>query len=338
MAPVKNSRVLFVQPPTGYPQPGVNTTFDDSQMIDPDTVSLNGGFLLKTLVLSIEPYNRGLMMFGYQKGLPITSFGFGRVIRTENPDVKAGDHIYGMIPVQEYSVVADKSEISWFMFLENKEKIPWSLYVGVAGVPGQTAYCGWKEFASPKKGDVVFVTTGSGPVGATVIQLAKQDGCKVIASAGSDEKVAHCIKFGADVAFNYKTTSLSEVLAKEGPVDIYWDNVGGETLDNTLLHAGKGARFIECGMISVYNNAPPVMKNMLQLVTCHIKMYGVNVSVLLPKYEQQFYEDVPKWLAEGKLKYLEDTRSGIEHVEQAILDVQLGKNIGKAVISVADDS
>ena len=91
-------------------------------------------------------------------------------------------------------------------------------------------------------------------------------------------------------------------------------------------------------MISTYNTPPPVIKNMLHLVISHIKMYGMNVAVLLPKYEKQFYEEIPKWLAEGKLKYLEDVRRGLEHVEQAILDVQLGKNTGKAIIHVADDS
>lgn len=93
-----------------------------------------------------------------------------------------------------------------------------------------------------------------------VIQLAKRDGLKVIASAGSDEKVAYMKELGADVAFNYKTTKTSEVLQKEGPIDVYvtrlarvvmtddwyryWDNVGGETLEAALANAAKNARFI----------------------------------------------------------------------------------------------
>ena len=88
-------------------------------------------------------------------------------------------------------------------------------------MPGQTAWCAWKEYAKPQKGDIVFVTAASGPVGSVVVQLAKADGLKVIASAGSDDKVDFVRRIGADVAFNYKTTSTWDVLAKEGPINVY---------------------------------------------------------------------------------------------------------------------
>ena len=107
-----------------------------------------------------------------------------------------------------------------FRILENKEGLPWSVYVGVAGMPGQTAFLAWKEFARAKKGETAFVTAASGPVGSFVIQLAKSQGLKVIASAGSEEKVKFIRSIGADVAFNYKTTSTAEVLAKEGPINM----------------------------------------------------------------------------------------------------------------------
>jgi len=138
----------------------------------------------------------------------------------------------------------------------------------------------------PPKGETVFISTGAGPVGSWVtpssfmqeinerntwhrlaIQIAKAQGLKVIGSAGSEEKVQFMKEIGADVAFNYKTTSTSEVLTKEGPIDMfvilakfmklfqmlikfqfslnsYWDNVGGETLDAALEAANVGARFI----------------------------------------------------------------------------------------------
>ena len=86
--------------------------------------------------------------------------------------------------------------------------------------------------------------TNPGPVGSFVVQLAKADGLKVIASAGSDEKVAFAKSIGADIVFNYKTTNTAEVLEKEGPIDVYWDNVGGATLDAALANAAMSARFI----------------------------------------------------------------------------------------------
>lgn len=120
-------------------------------------------------------------------------------------------------------------------------------------MPGKTADFGWREFSTAKEGDIAFVTAGAGPVGQLVIQLAKLEGLKVIASAGSDEKVEYLKTLGADVAFNYKTNKTTDVLAKEGPIDVFWDNVGGETLEAAIENAAVGARFIECGMISVYN-------------------------------------------------------------------------------------
>ena len=91
---------------------------------------------------------------------------------------------------------------------------------------------------------VTMLTAYIGPVGSFVVQLAKADGLKVIASAGSDEKVEWVKSLGSDVVFNYKTTKTAEVLEKEGPVDVYWDNVGGETLDAALNNAAMHARFI----------------------------------------------------------------------------------------------
>jgi hypothetical protein len=83
--------------------------------------------------------------------------------------------------------------------------VPDSVFLGAAGLAGQTAYVGWREYADAKKGDTVFVSGGAGAVGSFVIQLAKREGLKVIASAGSEEKVAFLKELGADVAFNYKT-------------------------------------------------------------------------------------------------------------------------------------
>lgn len=119
---------------------------------------------------------------------------------------------------QEYFVVTANFER--FQIIHNEHNLPWSAYVGVAGMAGQTGWMAWKEYSRAKKGDVVFVSTGAGAVGSMVIQLAKQDGCKVIGSAGSEEKVEFMKSIGADVAFNYKTTSTAEVLAREGPINM----------------------------------------------------------------------------------------------------------------------
>jgi NADPH-dependent curcumin reductase CurA len=199
---------------------------------------------------------------------------------------------------------------------------------------------------------------------------------KVIGSAGSDEKVALVKSLGADVAFNYKTTDTNEILAKEGPINVwvqahtwfansgfiftyrYWDNVGGTTLDAALGNAAFYARFIECGMVSGYNSTEGFLmkvsyqrhlrsdqedftffnvQNLWSFVSRRISLDGFIENNLSPKWKKEFYEIVPKKLVSGEIKYQEDIVEGLEHAGQALLDVKLGKNLGKKCILVAKD-
>ncbi|KAJ7673815.1 hypothetical protein DFH06DRAFT_1035955 [Mycena polygramma] len=343
MAPVTNARVLFAAVPKDFPIPGETTVYDASQTIDLDNVALDGGFLIKTLVLSVDPYMRGKMRHPEKKsysapftlGAPLDGYGVAIVLRSENPEVAVGKYVYGpTILHQQYSVV---SSMQGLVFLEKDPELPWTVYVGAAGMPGKTAYMGWKEFSHAKKDEIAFVTAGGGPVGSMVIQLAKRDGLKVIASAGSEEKVKFMKEIGADVAFNYKTTDTREVLAREGPIDIYWDNVGGDVLDAALEHANVYGRFLECGMISGYNTGHQGIKNLNQTVAKSLTINGVLVFRLQPKYNAEFYETIPPLLASGELKYTEEVSRGLETVGDAILRVQKGQNTAKAVVVVADE-
>ncbi|GBE89550.1 Zinc-type alcohol dehydrogenase-like protein [Sparassis crispa] len=346
MAPVTNGRLLFTEIPTGYPEPGKTTIYDTLQTIDLENVPLNGGVLIKTLVLSSDPYLRGRMRdakiktysVAFQLGEPIDNHGVGVVLRSEDPTFKPGDHVFSWkLPFQHYSVF-NGQDLGALRVLPNEEKLPWSTYIGVCGMPGKTAYMGWTEYAHPKKGEVAFVTSGSGPVGGTVIQLAKADGLKVIASAGSDKKVAYLRELGADVAFNYKTVPVSKVLQNEGPIDIYWDNVGGESFEAAIATANRRARFIECGTISEYNNETPYpVKNLKLILYKELQISGFIVTGLYAKYDEQFYKEIPKRVASGEIKYSEDFTEGLENAGQAILDVQLGKNNGKKIIRVAGE-
>ncbi|KAG6846853.1 hypothetical protein H0H93_011438, partial [Arthromyces matolae] len=185
----------------------------------------------------------------------------------------------------------------------------------------QTAFYGWKEFSKAKKGETVFVTSGGGAVGSMVIQLAKLEGLKVIATAGSDEKVDFMKSIGADVAFNYKTTDTAEILAKEGPIDIYWDNIGGPILDQALAAANTHSRFI----------------NLFNVITKAISMNGVNIPLLAPKYFMEFFTTVPALVASGELKYSEEVTDGLESVGDVLLGLQKGENKAKSVVKVADN-
>ncbi|THH20465.1 hypothetical protein EW146_g910 [Bondarzewia mesenterica] len=343
MAPITVGRTIYKEIPLGYPEPGKTTVHDVSKMIDLENEPLNGGFLVKTLVLSIDPYLRGGMRDpkipsyspAFITGESLYNFGVGVILRSEHAGLKKGDHVYGVLPFEEYFVRDDPSQ---FQVIANEEGLPWSVYVGTLGMPGETAYMGWNEFAKAKKGETVFVTAAAGPVGSFVVQIAKLGGLKVIASAGSDEKVAFVRSIGADVVFNYKTESTENVLRREGGIDIYWDNVGGETLDLALAYAHTHARFIECGMISDYNSEGyTTFKNILQIFAKELSLNGFLWSTYIAKYKTQFSVEAPRWVREGKVKFREDVVRGLEQAGQALLDVQKGRNKGKKVVLVAEE-
>lgn len=140
---------------------------------------------------------------------------------------------------QQY-LITQAQALPAFSVLQNKENLPWSVYLGAAGMAGQSAFAAWKEYADAKKGETAFITAGAGAVGSFAIQLAKADGLKVIASAGSDEKVAFMKSLGADVAFNYKKENVYEVLKKEGPVDVYVNFLLYQTKRDTQRRAATG--------------------------------------------------------------------------------------------------
>ncbi|PCH38850.1 NAD(P)-binding protein [Wolfiporia cocos MD-104 SS10] len=345
MAPVINGRLLFNQLPNGLPEPGKTTVYDTCETIDLETAPLNGGILVKTLVLSIDPYLRGRMRDPSIKSYappflpsqPLDNYGVGLVLRSERSSFKQGDHIYGRLPFQQY-IVMPAAAAEQYTVLNNDTGLPWTAYVGICGMPGQTAHHGWREFSKVKAGETVFVTSAAGPVGATVIQIAKADGLKVIASAGSDEKVAFIKSLGADVAFNYKTENTREVLAREGPIDVYWDGVGGETFEAAIGAASVGARFIECGMITAYNGGEPYyVKNLLYIVGKQLRISGFIVTSLHQAHLSHFYETFPKLVKEGKIKYKEDVTKGLEHAGHVIVDVLTGRNKGKSVILVGEE-
>ncbi|KAH8834577.1 alcohol dehydrogenase [Flagelloscypha sp. PMI_526] len=339
MSPILNGRIAFHARPKGLPVPGETASYDTSATIDIDSVPLNGGFLVKNLFVSMDPWmQRKIDGDGdaYTAGKTISNYGVGLVLRSELQGFSAGDHVYGEnIELAHYTIFDAQSGL---VVVRNPAELPWSVFVGQAGMAGQTGYFGWKEYANAKPGETVFISGGAGPVGQTVIQLAKLDGLKVISSAGSDEKVARLKELGADVAFNYKTTSTREVLKKEGPLNIYWDNVGGETLEAALDSATRFARFIECGMVSGYvpGTGHPI-PNLWNLVTKSIKMTGFTLDILAHKYQDEFYETVPAKLKSGEMKYSEEVTVGLENAMDVLLGVLKGKNKAKAVMQIHAD-
>ncbi|KAJ7450025.1 hypothetical protein B0H11DRAFT_1743466 [Mycena galericulata] len=349
----KNPRVVFAKRPgTSTPVPGEHIVFNPSHSIDLDGVPLNGGFLTKTLMLSPEPFMRermrDLSVPSYSThavlGEPLVSFGLVVVLRSEKEGkagIKPGDHLYGLTPWEAYTVQP-------YVVPDPKGAFPWSRYFTVLGAPGLTAFCGFEGCADAKAGETIYVSSGASAVGMYVfIAYSETERLKVIASAGADAKVEYMRSVGADVAFNYKTTPVAEVLKEHGPLDLYWDNVGGKVVELAIEYSRLHARLIMCGSISEYSIAPEDRYGIKESHTnpraCMIfkkrlRIEGFLVPDLAPRLAPRFYAEMPGLVAAGKITAKEHIIEGLENGPGALVAVlKEGGNeaAGKPVILVA---
>ncbi|XP_074576343.1 2-alkenal reductase (NADP(+)-dependent)-like [Curcuma longa] len=298
--------------------------------------------LVKNLYLSCDPYGRFIMSrpeegsnFVTTPGSPVRGYGVAKVVDSTHPDFEVGDYLWGITFWEEYSLITPTNS----HFKISHTDVPLSYYTGLLGMPGLTAYVGFHEISSPKKGELVFVSAASGAVGQLVGQFAKLMGCYVIGSAGSDEKVDLLKnKFGFDNAFNYKKESdLGAALKRYFPegIDIYFDNVGGAMLDAALCNMRLGGRVTVCGMISQYNlKGLEGVHNLFWIIGNCVRVQGFAVGKYLHLY-RDFEEKVVNYVKEGKITYLEDIAEGLEAAPAAFVGLFEGQNIGKKLVVVA---
>ncbi|TCD60768.1 hypothetical protein EIP91_009537 [Steccherinum ochraceum] len=357
MPVVTNGQLIYAAHPSTFMEPGVHTHYVEDQL-DTDTIPLNGGVLIKTLALSSDLYMRLRMQDSSAKmsfptltrGKPVDNFGVGVVLRSESPAYTAGDFVHGYINFEDYSIVhppAADAENSAHDFQSLKKihkhpSLPASIYVGTLGMPGQTAYSGWKAFAleKSKSSKTLFVSSGAGSVGTFVIAYARLTAphLKIISSAGSAEKLEVMREAGADVVFNYKTTDTATVLAEHGPIDIYWDHVAGETLDVALENMASFGLIVRAGTNSGYNENKSGIKNTGAFISKSLSMHGsiVGLGDVMIKALEGFEEEATKLVLEGKIKNNETRYHGIKQAGHALADIHLGKTLGKTVIVVAE--
>ncbi|XP_072979770.1 2-alkenal reductase (NADP(+)-dependent)-like [Typha angustifolia] len=339
-----NKKVVLRGYVTGYPKAS------DMEVVTSDTIRLrvpegSTAVMVKNLYLSCDPYMRSRMskheepsyVPDFVPGSVITGYGVGKVMDSTFPDFKAGDFVWGITGWEEYSLITDPESL----FKINHPEIPLSYYTGILGMPGVTAYAGFYEVCSPKKGDYVFVSAASGAVGQLVGQFAKLMGCYVVGSAGSDDKVNLLKeKFGFDDAFNYKKEKDLNIALKrcfpEG-IDIYFENVGGAMLDAVLLNMRIHGRIATCGMISQYNKETQEgVHNLFCLIAKRIRMEGFIVVDYYSNY-RKFEEMVVQYLKEGKITYVEDIAEGLETAPAALVGLFHGRNVGKQLVIVAKE-
>lgn len=330
-----NATVIFNEVPSAFPVPGQTLKKIDGS-IDLDAPVPSGSALVKTVALSLDPYMRGRMRPPGIKSYvgeftlhePISNFGVSKVLKSSSPNYKEGDHLYGIHNFTEYAVL-DEQTLKGMRVLDSKTSIPWPTYVGSAGMPGQTAWYGLNNIAKPKKGETIFISAASGAVGQMVAALSQREGVKVVGSAGSDEKVKFLLEeLKFDAAFNYRTQDTEEFLTKYGPYQMYWDNVGGPTLDAVLATIEDHGRIVACGSISGYNGEVYGLKNVHSFFAKQLKLEGF---IVIQQDIDAFYNTVPGFIASGEIKPKEHIIKGLDNGE-SFLDLLKGKNFGKAII------
>ncbi|CAH8390683.1 unnamed protein product [Eruca vesicaria subsp. sativa] len=341
---VRNKQVILKDYVKGSPK-------ESDLLIVSSTVELkvkpgSSAILVKNLYLSCDPYmgilmgepnpsTSALMDVFFVPGKPIAGIGVSRVIDSDDPTFSKGDFVWGTVDWEEYSIINPTGSFK----IDLNINVPLSYYTGILGMPGLTAYAGFYEICSPKKGETVFISAASGAVGQLVGQFAKLMGCYVVGSAGSKEKVDLLVqKLGFDDAFNYKeehdTDSALKRCFPKG-IDIYFENVGGKMLDAVLLNMKTYGRISVCGMISQYHlETRDIVHNLPVIMFKRLRMQGFASFDFIDRFPK-FLEFILPYIKDGKLTYVEDIVEGLENGPAALVGLFRGQNIGKQILEVS---
>ena len=270
-------------------------------------------------------------------GEPVMSLTLGTVVASRRPDFVAGDQFMGRLAWTRFSKAGPGDFVTR---LPPNLKFPLSYYAGVLGGTGMTAYFGVQDIARPRVGDVAVVSAAAGAVGIVAGQLLKAAGAKVIGISGNAEKCARLQRdFGFDATINYREEPLDDAFKRHCPdgMDIFFDNVGGLTLNAALRNLREFARVVLCGSVSTYETADgkpvPGPDNLFEMVTKRVLLKGFMYTDEAGRYPEAMAA-LEAGLKSGALRNAEYVLKGIESAPQAFCDMLAGKNLGKALVEL----
>jgi NADPH-dependent curcumin reductase CurA len=331
-----NTRVLLKRRCEGIP---VADDFE-VQTAAPQTAG-DDQLLCETIYLSLDPYLRGRISGRHISGSVspgelMPGEAVSRVVISEHPDFAAGDIIAAHSGWQSHPVIdaVDARRIDTTVG-------PLSAFLGILGMPGLTAYAGLLRLGEPQRGDTVLVSAASGAVGSLVGQIARIKGCRAVGIAGAPEKCAwvkNVARF--DDVVSYKTGDLREGIDRTCPdgIDVYFDNVGGDTLQAAMERLSLGARVVLCGLMAQYNtDEMPPGPNPAFIIKARATVRGLVVYDHEDLRARMVY-DVSRWLRKGKIEYLEDRTPGLENAPEAFSRLMRGDNVGKAIVVVSEEA
>jgi NADPH-dependent curcumin reductase len=331
-----NHRILLRARPAGIPTPE-NFAADSVPVRAPDADEV----LLKTMYLSIDPAMRSWMSEGpgYQTqvalGEVMRSGGIARVLQSRSASFHQGELVQARLGWQTHPTLPAKYLQK--VDLARGDALAW---IGPLGLSAVTAYFGMRDIGAVKPGEHVLVSAAAGGVGQIAAQIARIEACRVVGIAGGAEKCTYLTnELRLDAVIDYKAEpDLAAAIGRVCPdgIDLYFDNVGGPTLDAALLHLRAEARIVLCGRISQVAAAQPYgIRNSGQLLTRRARMQGFQVF----RYHDR-YEEARAWLAarhrEGRLHQRLHILDGLHHAPGALGMLFRGENTGKLVVQVSD--
>jgi NADPH-dependent curcumin reductase CurA len=332
-----NRQLLLAKRPVGEPAP------DDFEVKEVDAPAPGDGeALVKILQISLDPAMRGWMSDA-PSYLPPVGLGevmragtTGVVVESNSEKLSPGDHVVGILGVQEHAVASADA-----LTKVDTNMAPLETYLGGLGMPGLTAYFGLTEVGDLQAGDTVVISGAAGAVGSVAGQIAKAKGAaRVVGIAGGPEKCAWIVdELGFDAAIDYKSESVGRRLHELCPdgINVYFDNVGGDILDAALANLAWGARVVICGAISQYNaeNGMKGPSNYMMLLVKRSRMQGFLVFDYVKQYGDALRE-MAGWLGDGTLKTREEIVDGsIEDFQPTLMKLFRSENTGKLVLQIA---
>ncbi len=331
---MKSRQYLLAKRPVGTP------TAENWDYVETELAPLGKNQIsVKVLYISLDPAMRGWMNDGKSYIPPVgigevmRAGGVGQVIESTDDNFAPGDYVYGGFGVCDNAVISTQG-----VHKVDPKLAPLERYLGVLGMPGMTAYFGILDTGQPKAGETVVVSGAAGAVGTVVGQIAKIKGCRVVGIAGGEEKCRYLVEeLGFDGAIDYKNGDVKTGLKEQCPdgVDVFFDNVGGDILDDVLTRINMKARIVICGAISQYNNTTAVKgpSNYLTLLVNRARMEGIVVFDNIENYGKAAVE-MATWIAQGKLIAKEHVVEGLATFPDTLLMLFRGENFGKLVIKV----
>ncbi len=330
------TQIRFARPAEGVPD---NDTWDITH--DPVAEPQDGEITIKLHYLSIDPAIKGWItdkksyIEAVKPGDVMRGFGVAEVIASRSDYFKVGDLCTGFTGIQTHATM-DSRQLRKI----DPNLAPLSRFMGGLGMPGFTAYFGLLDIGNPQLGETVVVSSAAGAVGHVVAQIAKLKGCRVVGIAGGPEKCAYLRDdLKLDAVIDYREGNLLEALSEAAPkgVDVYFDGVGGETLDAVLMIANRHARIIACGAVSTYTkmDAAQSLKNYMLVITQSLMIKGFTMRDYMHRIKEAFV-DLLTWEHEGKIVFREHILEGIESYPEAVKMIFAGKNNGKLMIKLGD--